>query len=137
MYPDYNLLDNLPIPHDLMPALTVSAKGNAYLSQDLISRLRLRGGQPIDVLPPNSERTPYWHLDLRPNARRNIDWYPDTRPRIRGLLLPDGLLREGELLTLRLVPGEPAFLGFYPLLPAGPPVARPKRPRQGVGGVNP
>ena len=56
-------------------------------------------------------------MDLRPTAAHRLAWYADTRARIQRVYLPAGLVRTGELLTLRLLPGEPAYPSLYPLLP--------------------
>ena len=45
-------------------------------------------------------------------------------PVLKRLKLPTGLLAEGQLLTLQLIPGEPTFPGFYPLLPHAAPAQR-------------
>jgi len=116
MLPTYNPIQHLPPPVDLLPTLTVNARGRVYLSRALRERLDLRSNQAIDLLPP-SNGSPYWHLDLRPEASRRLYWYSDCRPRIEGIVLPTGLLPAGQLLTLKLLPGPPAFAGFYPLLP--------------------
>jgi len=116
MLPDYNPAQHLPPPVPLS-TLTVNAKGRAYLSRALAAKLNLAAGQPIDLLPPGTG-SPYWHLDIRPTAQRRLYWYVDTRPRINSIQVPDGLLAAGQLLTLQLLPGEPAYPGFYPLLPA-------------------
>jgi hypothetical protein len=130
MYPAYHPAENIPAPNNLLPELTLTAKGKVYLSQPLLARLKLRAGQPINLLPPSTPASPYWHLDLRPDALRNIDWYPGKRPRIKGVSLPDGLLLPGQELTFLLLPGEPEFTHYHPLLPAGPPVlATPAAPR--------
>jgi hypothetical protein len=123
MLPAYNPFEHLPPPVALLPSLRVNARGRVYLSQELVSRLNLRAGQPGNLLPP-SNGSPYWHLDLRPEARHRIGWYADTRPRIEFVKLPPGLITEGQLLTLQLIPGEPTFPGFYPLLPHAAPTQR-------------
>lgn len=113
---DYDPTQHLPPPAPL-PTLTVNAQGRAYLSRALAAQLNLAASQPIDLLPPGPGN-PYWHLDTRPTARRRLYWYVDTRPRINRVLVPAGLLAAGQLLTLQLLPGEPPFPGYYPLLPA-------------------
>jgi hypothetical protein len=105
MLPTYNPIQHLPPPVDLLPTLTVNARGRVYLSRALRERLDLTCNQAIDLLAP-SNGSAYWHLDIRPEASRRLYWYPDCRPRIEGIVLPTGLL-----------PGPPAFAGFYPLLP--------------------
>jgi hypothetical protein len=114
MLPDYNPTQHLPPPVPL-PTLTVNAKGCVFLSRALAAKLNLTSGQPIDLLPPGTG-SPYWHLDTRPTARRRLYWYVDTRPRLKSIQVPAGLLAPGQLLTLQLLPGEPAYPGFYPLL---------------------
>jgi hypothetical protein len=123
MLPAYNPFEHLPPPVNLLPTLTVNSKGRVYLSHALIARLSLRGGQSADLLAP-SHGSPYWHLDLRPEARHRVANYADTRPRIEYVKLPTGLLATGQLLTLQLLPGEPTFPGFYPLLPHAAPAQR-------------
>ncbi len=114
--PIYNPIEHLPPPVDLLPSLAINHKGRVYLSQALVERLAIRNAQPADVLLP-SNGSPFWHLDLRPVAKRCIKWYADTRPRIEYLQLPSGLILPEHPLTLQLLPGEPAYTGFYPLLP--------------------
>jgi hypothetical protein len=96
-----------------------------YLSEEIVQRLRLRNGQPANVLPP-THNNPCWYLDLRPANKRRITWYMSkgdkahnkgTRPRIEYITLPSGLLVRGQLLRLQLVPGDPEFPCYYPLLP--------------------
>ena len=122
MSPSYNPAEHVPPPIDLYPTLRVVAdagkptKYRAYLTCSLARRLGLQANQPINLLPPGSYDT-YWHLDLRTAAHNRVRWYADTRPRIHGLVLPTGLLAGASSLTLRLVPGEPAFPGYYPLEP--------------------
>ena len=101
----------------------MNAHGRVYLSQELVTKLGLRGGQSGNPLPP-SNGSPFWHLDRRPEAPRRIAWYADTRPRLEGITLPAGLLAAGQLLTLRLLPGEPTFPGFYHLRPDAHPTTR-------------
>jgi hypothetical protein len=122
MLPAYDPTQHLPPPIDLLPTLRLVYLGReyagqyrAYLSSALSERLGLRACQPIDLLPP-SGHSPYWHLDLRPEAKRRVAQYADTRPRISSLKLPLGLVLPGKALVLQLV-GQPAFAGFYPLLP--------------------
>lgn len=114
--PPYNPAEHVPDPVQLFPSLTVNSKGTAYLSQDLIAQLNLNNRQPATVIPP-PKGSDYWHLDLRPNAGKRISWYADTRPRIRRIKLPAGLVPPGHPVRLCLVPGDPAFPGFYRLLP--------------------
>jgi hypothetical protein len=116
MLPAYNPTEHLPPPVDLLPTLTVNSKGRVYLSQALVQRLGIRNAQPANLLPP-SNGSKFWHLDLRPVAPRWIKWYDNTRPRIEYIQLPNGLVLPQHPLTLQLLPGEPAFAGFYPLLP--------------------
>jgi hypothetical protein len=123
MLPTYKPTEHLPPPVDLLPTLTVNSKGCAYLSRALADKLKLEAAQRIDLYPP-SGHTPFWHLDLRSVAGRTLAWYADTRPRIRGIKLPDGLILPGQLLELQLLPGEPAFAGFYPLIANAKPAHR-------------
>jgi hypothetical protein len=121
MPPTYDLVQHVPPPVDLQPTLRLvmrkpagrsrTAKYRAYLSQGIIERLGLRDGQAANILPPNNSE--YWYLDLRPVAPRRIKRYADTRPRIPCLDLPAGLVLPGHPITLKLVPGEPPFPGFY------------------------
>lgn len=114
MLPTYNPVEHLPPPVDLQPTLTVNSKGCAYLSRALADKLNLKAAQPIDLYPP-SGANPYWYLDTRPEAARTLGWYADTRPRIRFIKLPAGLIAEGQLLELKLLPGQPRYEGYYPL----------------------
>jgi hypothetical protein len=114
--PAYDPAQHVPPARNLFPALTISSSGNAYLSLDIIHQLGLRNRQPGTLVPP-PPGSDSWHLDLRPSAGRVICWYADTRPRIRGIKLPPGLVLPGQPLRLCLVPGDPAFPGFYRLLP--------------------
>jgi hypothetical protein len=114
MLPDYILPHHTPPPAPL-PTLTVNAKGWAYFSKALLSKLDLRAGQPMDLLPPSADY-PTWQLDLRPTAARRIDWYPPAGPRIRGLKLPAGLVQPGTRLTLALAPTLLTGPACYPLL---------------------
>ncbi len=107
----------LPPPLKLLPTLSVNTKGRVYLSRDLMERLAIRDGQPANLLPPTSEVNPCWHLDLRSKARHKVSIYKHSRPRIEYIKLPSGLILPGHPLRLQLVPGEPEFAGFYPLLP--------------------
>ena len=100
-----------------MPTLSINAKGRVYLSRDLMERLGLRDGQAANVLPPSSVNDPCWHLDMRSKARHKVSIYKHSRPRIEFIKLPSGLIAPGEPLRLQLVPGDPEFPGFYPLLP--------------------
>lgn len=123
------LLEVLPLlpslgEHDLyppspaaLPHLLVRATGKVYLSQELITALNLRAGQAINLLPP-ANGSPYWHLDLRAMAPHNIDWYPGKRAKIKRVALPPSLLLPEQGLALELIPGQPAYTGFYPLMPA-------------------
>lgn len=111
---DYDLYPPPPIP---FPALVVSGKGKAHLSQELVIALNLRAGQPANLWPPIHHNSVCWHLDLRPEAQHNIDWYPGKRPKIKKLQLKPGLLLPEQELTLRLLPGEPPYPNFYPLIP--------------------
>lgn len=94
------------------------ASSKVYFSQELITTLNLRAGQPINLLPPSTPTSPYWHLDLRPTAPHSIDWYPGKRTKIKRVELPPSLLLPEQGLALELVPGPPAHAGFYPLMPA-------------------
>jgi hypothetical protein len=122
MLPTYNPAQHLPPPRNLFATLRLaldpsrSGQYRAYLSRRLTDALELRADQPIDLLPPASSH-PWWHLDVRPQAPNRLRWYADTRPRIQGLLLPATVLAGQQHLTLQLVPGDPAYPGYYPLLP--------------------
>ncbi|TVT43106.1 hypothetical protein FNT36_03165 [Hymenobacter setariae] len=122
MLPAYDPIQHIPPPIDLLPTLRLVYLGReyagqyrAYLCSALCERLQLRAYQPIDLVPP-SGHSPYWHLDLRPEAKRRLAQYADTRPRISSLKLPVGLVEPGSALVLQLV-NQPAFPGFYPMLP--------------------
>jgi hypothetical protein len=107
-----------PPPLKLLPTLSVNAKGRVYLSRDLVERLGLRDGQAANVLPPaDPAKDPCWHLDLRAKCRHKVSIYKHSRPRIEFIKLPSGLIVPGEKVRLQLVPGDPEFPGFYPLLP--------------------
>ena len=97
-----------------MATLSITPKGVLHLHASLRQALPLRYGQPINLVPPVFG-TPFWHLDLRPSAPRRVDCYDDMRARVRGILLPAGLVTRP--LTLHLLPGEPAYANYYPLLP--------------------
>ena len=113
---DYDLYPPQPLA---LPELILHATGKAYLSPELIRTLGLRAGQPATLHPPgwNSQ---YWHLDLRPTAPHNIDWYPGKRAKIKRIELPPQLLLPENGLTLLLLPGPPAYAGFYPMVPSPP-----------------
>lgn len=104
-----------PPPSPAMATLTITAKGVLYPHVSLRERLGLRYGQPIDLVPPYAYGDKYWYLDLRPTALRRVQWNKDTRPRVQGIILPPGLVT--DKLTLYLLPGEPAYPNYYPLLP--------------------
>ena len=112
----YNAAQYMP-PQSLLPTLSVSAKGHVYIRSALRTHLGLSPNQPIDLIQPN-HGSPYWHLDIRPVAPSRLYWYEDTRPKLIMSRLPlAGLVRIGRPLVLRLLPGEPAYAGFYPLVP--------------------
>jgi hypothetical protein len=114
LLPDLGDYDLYPPPSPDLPRLVVHATGKVYLGQSLIIHLNLRAGQPITLRPPgyNSQ---YWHLDLRPTAPNVIDWYPGKRAKIKRVDLPAMMLpQQGQ--TLLLLPGEPAYPNFYPLI---------------------
>jgi hypothetical protein len=107
-----------PPPLKLLPTLSINAKGRVYLSRDLMERLGLRDGQPANVVPPaDPTKDPCWHLDLRSKCRHKVSIYKSARPRIEFIKLPSGLIAPGQPLRLQLVPGDPEFIGWYPLLP--------------------
>lgn len=114
MLPAYILAHHTP-PPPKATTLTVNATGNAYFTKALINQLKLRPGQPADLLPPSTD-CPTWQLDLRPTAARRISWYADTRPRLRGLKFPAGLVEPGPGLTLLLASTLPTAHGLYALL---------------------
>jgi hypothetical protein len=66
MLPDYILSHHQPPTAPLL-TLTINARGYAYPSKALLSKLDLRSGQPMDLLPPSAD-CPSWQLDLRPTA---------------------------------------------------------------------
>ena len=111
--PAYDPAANLPPPAPLS-TLTISPRGVLYLHKAVVAALGLRVGQAIGLCPP-AHGSPYWHLDLRPEAPQRIDWY-GKGARVRGLKLPPGLLT--DTLVLCLLPGEPHYPHFHPLLPA-------------------
>lgn len=115
MLPPYVLAHHTPPPPAV--TLTVSASGNAYLTKALSNQLKLRAGQPADLIPPGPD-CPSWQLDLRPTAARRISWYADTRPRLRGLKFPPGLVEPGPGLMLTLATTPPTAHGLYVLLPS-------------------
>ena len=119
MLPPYVLAHHLPAPA-VWPTLSVNAKGIVYPSKALLTKLRLRAGQPFNLLPPNAD-CPTWQLDLRPEARRRITWYENSSPRIVGVRLPAGLLPPGASLTLALMPTELTGPGLYSLCAAPTP----------------
>jgi len=98
-----------------MPTLTVNSRGVLQLHASLRQALGLKYGQPIDLIPPTWNSV-YWHLDLRPTALRQVLLYDDSRMRATGISLPPGLVE--DRLTLYLLPGEPLYCNYYPLLPA-------------------
>ena len=98
-----------------MPTLSITAKGVLHLHASLRERLGLRYGQPINLLPPYAYGDRHWYLDLRPSAARQVSWSENTRMRVEGISLPAGLVT-GKL-TLYLLPGEPEYPHYYPLLP--------------------
>jgi len=98
-----------------MPTLTVNNRGVLQLHASLRQKLGLRHGQPIDLIAPWYNSV-YWFLDLRPTALRRVLWYDNSRVRATGIILPPDLVQDS--LTLHLLPGEPAYENYYPLLPA-------------------
>lgn len=112
--PEAHLL--LPPPAAPMPTLSITAKGVLHLHASLRERLGLRYGQPINLLPPYAYGDKHWYLDLRPTAARQVLWNENTRMRVEGISLPAGLIT--TKLTLHLLPGEPEYANYYPLLPA-------------------
>ena len=118
MLPTLPVFDAVPPPPlKLLPTLSINARGRVYLSRDLMERLGLRDGQRANVLPPTSPTNPCWHLDLRPKCRHKVSIYKHSRPRIEYVKLPPGLIAPGQKVRLQLVPGDPEYPGFYPLLP--------------------
>lgn len=105
----------LPPPAPQLATLSVTAKGILHLHTSLREKLGLRYGQPIDLLPPYAYGDKYWYLDLRPTAARRVLWNENTRMRVEGISLPPGLIT--SKLTLYLLPGEPEYANYYPLLP--------------------
>jgi hypothetical protein len=110
----YEPATQLPPPPP-MATLSVNAKGVLQLHASLRQRLGLRHGQPIDLIPPAWNNI-YWHLDLRPSAARMVLWNDNSRARVKGICLPPGLVSGS--LTLYLLPGQPTYPHYYPLLPA-------------------
>jgi hypothetical protein len=108
--------DLYPPPAPTLPGLVVQADGKVHLSQQLIAALNLRAGQPINLLPPYAHGDTYWYLDLRATAPHNIDWYPGKRAKIKRVELPPSLPLPEQGLTLLLLPGPPAYEGFYPMI---------------------
>jgi hypothetical protein len=118
MLPTLPVFDAVPPPPlKLLPTLSINARGRVYLSRDLMERLGLRDGQRANVLPPTSPTDPCWHLDLRAKCRHKVSIYKHSRPRIEYVKLPPGLIAPGQKVRLQLVPGDPEYPGFYPLLP--------------------
>lgn len=114
LLPDLGDYDLYPPPPPALPSLVVHATGKVYLSKELIIALKLRAGQPATLRSPGFSST-YWHLDLRPTAPHIIDWYPGKRAKIKQVQLPPLPIPE-EGLTLRLLPGPPAYPDVYPLM---------------------
>lgn len=112
--PAYYPTAHVPPPPP-MPTLKLTPAGIAYLHQPMVAALGLRPDQPINLVPPAFDSL-FWHLDLRDTARCRVRWYRDSRPRIEDVRLPDGLVTGP--LTLYLLPGIPAYDGYYPLLPS-------------------
>ena len=108
----YNPVNHVPPPPP-MPTLKLTPAGIAYLHQSLVDALAICPAQPINLVPPVFDSL-FWHLDLRGTARCRVRWYRDSRPRIEDVRLPDGLVPAA--LTLHLLPGVPAYEGYYPLL---------------------
>ena len=101
-----------------LPALTVNDEGRVYLHPALVEYLRLQNGQPATLVPP-PKGSAYWHLDLRPAVNNFISSGNGRNHHISNVRLPLGLLNPDEPpLTLYLLPGEPAYPRYYPLLPA-------------------
>ena len=118
MLPTLPIFDAVPPPPlKLLPTLSINARGRVYLSRDLMERLCLRDGQAANVLPPTSAESHCWYLDLRPKCRHKVSIYKHSRPRIEFIKLPRGLIAPGQKVRLQLVPGDPEYPGFYPLLP--------------------
>lgn len=116
LLPDLGEQDLYPPLSATLPHLVVRANSKVYLSQQLIAALNLRAGQPINLLPPYAHGDTYWYLDLRPTAPHNIDWYPGKRAKIKRVELPPSLPLPEQGLTLLLLPGPPAYEGFYPMI---------------------
>jgi len=114
MLPVYSPQAQPPSPAP-MPTLTVNNRGLLQLHASLRQALGLRHGQPIDLIPPVWNSV-YWHLDLRPTALRRVLWYDDSRVRATGISLPPDLVK--DRVTLYLLPGEPLYENYYPLLPS-------------------
>lgn len=98
-----------------MPTLALTPKGVLHLHASLREALGLCHGQAINLIPPTYGSV-FWHLDLRKSAPSRVLWYNDQRMRAHGILLPPGLVT--ETLTLYLLPGEPAYERYYPVLPS-------------------
>lgn len=100
-----------------MPLVTIKPDGTLYLPKAFMHALKLTRGVRIGLVPPPFGSY-HWHLDLRPQALnpRAIDWTGSAVARIKGLLLPPGLVTAP--LALYLLPGEPTYPNYYPLLPA-------------------
>ncbi|TVT40651.1 hypothetical protein FNT36_14375 [Hymenobacter setariae] len=108
----------LATPQPPLPSLTINDQGRVYLHPTLVEQLHLASGQPANLVPP-PKGSDYWHLDLRPEAERFITPGNGRNLRIHNVRLPFSLLNPDEPpLMLYLLPGEPAQLGYYPLLPA-------------------
>ncbi|MGI4862413.1 MAG: hypothetical protein ACRYFZ_00705 [Janthinobacterium lividum] len=105
----------LPPPTPPMPTLSITAKGVLYLHTRLREHLGLSYGQPINLLPPYAYGDKHWYLDLRPTAACQVLWNENTRMRVENISLPAGLVT--SKLTLYLLPGEPEYPNYYPLLP--------------------
>ncbi len=118
--PAYDPAQHIPPPAPL-PSASITPKGVLYLSKPLMAALHLSPGQAADLLAP-MPGSMYWHLDLRPSALRRIDWSGGLKQssrgqaaRVRGLRVAASQL--ARALTLYLLPGEPHYPGFYPMLP--------------------
>ncbi|MBG8552343.1 hypothetical protein [Hymenobacter guriensis] len=64
--------------------LTVDRSARVYPSTELMRFLGLKGGQPIDLIPPASRNgLGPWHLDCRPTAGATLTHTPNSFPQFK------------------------------------------------------
>ncbi|WP_400190696.1 hypothetical protein [Hymenobacter sp. B81] len=102
-----------------LPTLSVSDTRRVLLSKELCTRLGIKAGHRIDLIPP-PRRGGIWHLDIRPRVGKPLTHTPSTRPtffcahHISRDVLHDGT-QVRKRIKLILVDETPDTPGLYRL----------------------